>query len=325
MLPTESLEAPSQPAGRKPRIIAGQSHPEGAPLRLYWYRAVENFGDALNVAVLRHLGVAIETSGHLGAEAVCIGSVLDGFLCGTVGKRTGLGWAAYLAGVALRSFLPPLTVWGSGFLYPPTSRPERLYRCLDVRAVRGAMTLGRLMAITVEPLDGVALGDPGLFARELIDFPSVPKRHRLGLVPHFLDRGSPCLKNVNVPDAFVLDVAWESSRFLTELASCEAVASSSLHGLVVADSLGIPNIRLTMGGAAKIGDWKFDDYYSAFGQEGHAKVDLTARRLTAADLATFDHASRGEVDAACDGLMATFPREWLPTTSANPTRSLRTY
>jgi hypothetical protein len=43
------------------------------------------------------------------------------------------------------------------------------------------------------------------------------------------------------------------------------VISSSLHGLIVADSLGIPNVWLRLSPDVLGGDYKFKDYYSVFG------------------------------------------------------------
>ena len=57
-------------------------------------------------------------------------------------------------------------------------------------------------------------------------------------------------------------------QILEEIASCEYVLSSSLHGLIVSDSFGIPNQRLVVS-EKLVGDgYKFNDYYSAFGVKG---------------------------------------------------------
>ena len=62
-----------------------------------------------------------------------------------------------------------------------------------------------------------------------------------------------------------VDVTGDPADVIAQIAGCEFVFSSSLHGLVVADSYGIPNCWMTMAPALFGGSWKFDDYFSAFG------------------------------------------------------------
>ena len=51
------------------------------------------------------------------------------------------------------------------------------------------------------------------------------------------------------------------------------VLSSSLHGLVAADSFGVPNRHIVLSHKPKGDGFKFDDYYSAYGVE-HRITDL---------------------------------------------------
>jgi hypothetical protein len=57
-----------------------------------------------------------------------------------------------------------------------------------------------------------------------------------------------------------------------------------MHGLISADSLGIPNIRMILGGNITGGDYKFDDYYSAFGIKNHNRINLEEQTFTDSDL-----------------------------------------
>jgi hypothetical protein len=45
------------------------------------------------------------------------------------------------------------------------------------------------------------------------------------------------------------------------------VLSSSLHGLIAADALGVPNAWIGLSDALRGGDFKFRDYYGVFGIE----------------------------------------------------------
>lgn len=63
--------------------------------------------------------------------------------------------------------------------------------------------------------------------------------------------------------------------------SCKCVLSSSLHGLIVADALGVPNRRIVLSDKIIGGDLKFDDYYSVyFDKAEDAPVTIDLRKET---------------------------------------------
>ena len=49
-----------------------------------------------------------------------------------------------------------------------------------------------------------------------------------------------------------------------QLSKCKRVISSSLHDLILADSLVIPNIRIILSNKIYGGNFKFNDYYSSY-------------------------------------------------------------
>jgi pyruvyltransferase len=136
-------------------------------------------------------------------------------------------------------------IWGSGLMH---GDPVDLSR-LDVRAVRGSLSA---QAAGVE----VPLGDPGILVPELWERP--PVRHRLGVVRHYADdRTYRWASAVVCCDEPVDDV-------ISFIGSCARVASSSLHGLIVAQAWGIPCVRLHHEGVAG-GDFKWADWLSGTG------------------------------------------------------------
>jgi pyruvyltransferase len=60
---------------------------------------------------------------------------------------------------------------------------------------------------------------------------------------------------------------------LTEIAQCRCILSSSLHGLIAADSFHIPNLHIVFSDRPLGDGYKFDDYYSAYGVQ-HSPRDL---------------------------------------------------
>lgn len=103
------------------------------------------------------------------------------------------------------------------------------------------------------------MGDPGILARDLVG--PVEKHNRIGIVPQYVDKTHPIIQELlGHPEYQVIDVERECLEVCQEIAGCRAVLSSSLHGLVVADSYGIPNVRLVVSDKIIGGDFKFDDY-----------------------------------------------------------------
>ena len=135
---------------------------------------------------------------------------------------------------------------------------------------------------------GLPLGDPALLCAGLID-PSPRKMFSVGLVPHYVDRGDPALDALAGrlgPRCAVIDVRLPPLDFLRRLNACDFVLSSSLHGLIVADALGVPNHWLKLSDKLFGEGYKFRDYYSAFGLAATAPLlpaSVTGRVLSELD------------------------------------------
>src|SRR5690606_35735631 len=102
----------------------------------------------------------------------------------------------------------------------------------------------------------VATGDPGSLVGMLWKRP--PVRRSVGVLRHYADdREYPwadCVMDADSPVESVIDF----------IGSCERLASSSLHGVIVAASWGIPAVRLHHEAVAG-GDFKWADWLSGAG------------------------------------------------------------
>ena len=226
------------------------------PIDVYWSSSHRNFGDVLTPLLLERLfGIPFRHVSYRRAELVGLGSLLQKY---TVPR---LHWLRRLQ----ESRRPPLRVWSTGFIEPVA--PGRvLPRRLKVAALRGKRSRAELERITGARFE-VPLGDGGLLVPHLLtQRPAI--RHTFGLVPHYSDAADPAVRELanRLPDAAVIDVLAEPLETLERIASCRFILSSSLHGLIAADALGIPNRRLVFGGGLIGGDFKFDDYYSIYPQ-----------------------------------------------------------
>ena len=148
---------------------------------------------------------------------------------------------------------------------------------LTIHAVRGLRTLEVLKSKNVVPTEEketrVSIGDPGTALIHL--FPSFQWESN-GVpcfVPHHQDqelfeqnqRRSVHLET-NIRMISVRD-SWRN--VVQELSRCSSIASSSLHGLVIADALGIPSRWFQYAGSRteKTEGWfKYQDYFSTIGR-----------------------------------------------------------
>jgi pyruvyltransferase len=131
---------------------------------------------------------------------------------------------------------------------------------LDVRAVRGPLTRRRLREHGFSVPE--VYGDPALLLPELFpelsDWSREPKRYALTIVPNLHDlvelSGRPHIVSPRAP-------VW---RVLERIARSELVVGSSLHGIIVAEALGVP-ARLVA--PARENLFKYRDYFESTGRD----------------------------------------------------------
>lgn len=151
-------------------------------------------------------------------------------------------------------------VWGSGFISPNISNltinPRRVY------AVRGKATRDLLAKNKILTQD-LPLGDPALLMPRYF-YPKVKVvSGRIGIVPHYVDYKVMSEMLVGTgSELHLIDVRREPELFISDLLSCQFVFSSSLHGLILADTYQIPNLWIRISNKIVGGDWKFNDYFS---------------------------------------------------------------
>ena len=208
-------------------------------LNLYYAR-IANMGDLLNPLIIeRCFGYRVERCSFLTGDLCAIGSGLAQY------KLHGNPLMKLQQ--CINGFTHPhVDVWGSGFInYDMTGRT------LDIPT-----------------------GDGGILASELLD--TLPeKRYDVGIVPHVCDLNDPAAAELvrRYDNAKLINVKDDPIAVLTEIAQCRCILSSSLHGLIAADSFHIPNLHIVFSDRPLGDGYKFDDYYSAYGVQ-HSPRDL---------------------------------------------------
>jgi pyruvyltransferase len=157
-------------------------------------------------------------------------------------------------------------------------------------------------------------GDPALLLPRFYA-PRISKRFRLGIVPHFTDRKHPIVDRLRAMDGVrILDVSAGVEEFVDELCSCEVIASSSLHGLIAADSYGIPSLWIEISGRVTRDCFKFHDYYSGIGRTPEGPTPLTEATT---EQEILDRASHQPTDVDLDRLLESCPFARSTTTVAH--------
>lgn len=159
----------------------------------------------------------------------------------------------------------PCQLWSAGFIRYCDEKEIPLRRYLQVASVRGELSRRRIEQILGKSID-CTLGDAGLLASELLK-EKTGKKYRLGIIAHQREIGEKEWDELHdsIPDSILLDVRADPMETLQKMSECECIISSSLHGLIIADSFGIPNQRVVLTDRLAGDGFKFDDYYSSFG------------------------------------------------------------
>lgn len=204
---------------------------------VFWWKQKKNFGDLLTPELINKYG---GVPNWMPAEET---------------KLVGVGSLMHLIPKQFDG-----TFLGTGLIREQKLRFENA----NFAAVRGESTKKNLGLSKDIPT-----GDLGLLADRLLNSGTSPD-YEIGLVPHFVDFNHPwvnfirhhCKEHVNI-----IDVRNSAEYVTSEISKCRRIYSSSLHGLIVADSLGLPNVWVELSDKVIGGGFKFHDYNSSINFE----------------------------------------------------------
>ncbi len=218
-----------------------QSRPATALERTYafWCRIPSraNFGDALTPWLIHRL----------------------------TGKQPSFVWPAdprnkyFVAGSIIRYAGMACTIWGSGVM----NRCDLISPKAKLIAVRGPLT--HLRAIECGANCQQVFGDPALLLPRFYR-PPTTERRGMGIVPHYSDMPRLLAQWQPSSEIHLIDIQDRIELVIDRITSCEFVISSSLHGLIVSHSYGIPAVWIKFRNLPSGDDIKFRDYFLSIGQ-----------------------------------------------------------
>jgi hypothetical protein len=290
-----AYESPLRRRARVLRRLANASrrpgnYPTARVVRAFWWDGHPNFGDALTPWLLERYGMVPVLTTPDRAQVAGVGSIIE---------QLPLDYSG--------------TIWGSGLLRgEPRELPDA-----HVVAVRGPLTRAGL-GVTRD----IALGDPGILVSKHLAKP--PTRWALGIVPHGVHTGDRTIEDLarRYPDDVqVFDTAESPRVVLRGIARCAAVISTSLHGLITADSFGIPAAWAELDPPLWGTDFKFRDY-EAVVTPGRSRRTTLAPGDTLADLVGRTRLADGDRVAASAAALETALRH-VPGVADLPFLALR--
>ena len=243
--------------------------------KLYYWKSPygKNFGDYLNEILFERIfNHSFEYCGNIMNADYCgIGSILESlFWCDVSSFRNRMK-LYYQRFEKITSSKKPIIILGSGFgRYHNNITFRRLPRFL---LLRGKYTYNNIKenGKEVEFIDGGGDGDLGILSSYLLNNDTPNKKYSLGIIPHYNDLLSPLFFELykKHPHSIIINVREPVLDVIKTISECECILSSSLHGLIVADSLHIPNLWVENVYKTKYTEdrFKYKDYYSAFDLE----------------------------------------------------------
>lgn len=270
-------------------MLTPSFYPQASAVKTFWWADERNFGDLITPLLLEERGVIPMLKPPSATDLIGVGSILE---------------------LLPREFNG--VVWGSGKMHADV---ETRLPHAQITAVRGALTRELIEA----PNDTV-LGDPGLLIGDHVRPVRRDAQSPIGFIVHFSHRSTPWFRSIAARSgdgAIDIDVRRGPLAVARDIARCRAIVSTSLHGIIVADSLGVPSVWGLPAPVLAGADFKFRDHESAVNPGGVDRrvaidIDSTLASLVEAawapdtdHVAEVKHDLRAALSTALDAVEST--------------------
>lgn len=230
------------------------------------YTSNRNFGDALGILIPKLIGI---NKGYIIPKRY----VFDWVYCKSINLQ--------MVGSTLGDVGKNSILCGAGAV---SASQSILRKPRKIISVRGPLTRQLIMNEGIDCPE--VYGDPAmllpLFYNPRISNKksSLSEGMRIGVIPHYVDKDNMLLKELlKLPQYELIDILlppnglgklsiesyWKS--WIDNLCSYDAIISSSLHGLIIAEAYGIPTLWVKFSDEINGNDFKFYDYYASINEE----------------------------------------------------------
>ncbi|MGV3246370.1 polysaccharide pyruvyl transferase family protein [Rothia sp. 11254D007CT] len=259
-------------------------------VKTFWWDQAPNFGDLLTEYILPHYGIAPVLVAAEKAKLVSVGSVLNMVDADFGGS-----------------------ILGSGVMHPD--------RDIDLKKAKIYALRGKLSKKKLNVKEDIALGDPGLLMSKILPLEEIFPTGKIGFIPHFTHQEKDYIKNIwktIESNAIYIDVRKSPREVAVQIKKCSAIFSTSLHGVILADSYGVPVVWSMPPAGLPGGDFKFRDYESVVLDSSESrKVDIFSIRTTQDIFDNAKVASRDKVNQSIEELEKAIDRLGDEIKSAN--------
>ncbi|MBA2869078.1 polysaccharide pyruvyl transferase family protein [Methanococcus maripaludis] len=177
-----------------------------------------------------------------------------------------------------------LNIWGSGFISEQGTLkqdPKKIF------AVRGPRTRKVLLDLGYQCPK--VYGDPAMLY-PIYYTPNVGKRYKLGVIPHYIDHNNKWITKLkNDSNVLVINMLNDINKVVDDICSCECIASSSLHGIIAADSYNIPSLWIKLSENVAGDGFKFIDYFESVNRKCGEPMTISGNECLYDILEMVDH------------------------------------
>lgn len=244
---------------------------------VYWHTDTNNYGDLLSPYIVGKLSGRniIHKNYFVGNFKSHAYNILTSLKRLDLGFKSKYQFPFERTLVAIGSILHTgnkrSRIWGAGFM-----RETDKCNGGTIFALRGKLSYNAIIAQIEQGRDikivsNLAFGDPALLLPLIIE-PKLTKEHPVGLIPHFSE--FEYFKKKYGNRFHIIDLRSTNIQKVTEdIMSCERIFSSSLHGIIVAHSYGIPALWVEYNELEQGSDgFKFKDYFSGMDIEEYEPI-----------------------------------------------------